>query len=210
MRYLIALIIGIAALFGVNLFVDLFSMSRPWGSLLMGSIVGITMVVILLVWEAFKPTHKDTVPAKPAMSDEERAEARAERRARLAAEAGVSFDGIDDSRQQPQSSDAPATETPNQPVQPNHPTSSAPAENEDEVLPKADETSIEAEADPVTLAPDDYDEEATGSSLESPPTGEPGFSVDATEDAESAGTDEAADASASGDETTTGDPESKI
>ena len=90
MRYLIALIIGIVALFVVNAFADLFSMPRPWGSLLMGGIVGVTMVITLLIWETVRPSQHDGVPAKPKMSEEERAQARAERRARLAAEAGVS------------------------------------------------------------------------------------------------------------------------
>ena len=228
MRYLVALIIGIAVLFGVNFFAGLSSMSRPWGSLFMGAVVGITMVVILLIWEAVKPSHKDTVPAKPAMSDEERANARAERRSRLAAEAGVSLDGIDDSGQTAQSNEAAATESPNQPA------NSEAAENEDEVSPKSDESSIEAElndaepndtepndtepndresnhgepndrepndgesavSEPDTLAPDEYDEEATGSSLENPPTGEPGISVDALEDSESGQIDELEDVDA--------------
>ncbi|MDN5877774.1 MAG: hypothetical protein L0H69_13995, partial [Brevibacterium sp.] len=90
MRYLAALIIGIAVLFGVNAFAGLFSMPRPWNSLSMGATVGITMVIVLLVWEVIRPSNKGGAPAKPAMSEEERAQVRAERRARLAAEAGVS------------------------------------------------------------------------------------------------------------------------
>ena len=65
------------------------------------------------------------------------------------------------------------------------------------------------QAEPATLAPDEFDEEATGSSLENPPTGEPGVSVDALEDAEEAGTDDAADDGHVDSEPTTHEPDSK-
>ncbi|WP_231443472.1 hypothetical protein [Brevibacterium zhoupengii] len=232
MRYLVALIIGIGALFGINAFADLFSMPRPWGSLLMGATVGITMVVVLLIWEVVKPSNKDTAPAKPAMSEEERANARAERRARLAAEAGVSLDDNGEPEEEadsktsspgktavPGATAVPETKTTDGSV----PETAPPMESaaEDDTSPGADESSFEAEPavaqstdaepnleEPETLAPDEFNEEATGSSLESPPTGEPGVSVDSLEDAESetaegngeSGDDESAEAAESSDD----------
>lgn len=207
MRYLVALIVGIGALFGINAFADLFSLPRPWNSLAMGATVGITMVVVLLIWEVVKPSNKDAAPAKLAMSEEERTQARAERRARLAAEAGVSLDGTDEAEE---TADGSVSES----------------AAEDGTSPEADESSIEAEpaeaqssdaepdhAEPETLAPDEFNEEATGSSLENPPTGEPGVSVDSLEDAESettdadraSGDDESADAEESSDDDESGE-----
>lgn len=256
MRYLVALIIGIGALFGVNAFADLFSMPRPWNSLLMGATVGITMVVVLLIWEVVKPSNKDAAPAKPAMSEEERANARAERRSRLAAEAGVSTDDTDDAAGTDQArstsrnsagdvdstgdavdstgdgADSGRDDEPSDSA-PDSTTEDTGAEANDEGVPSdshrppdSDESSIEAEpnddtvqqqpkdgdtvqAEPATLAPDEFDEEATGSSLENPPTGEPGVSVDALEDAEEAGTDDAADDGHVDSEPTTHEPDSK-
>ncbi|MDN6133712.1 MAG: hypothetical protein L0J03_06310 [Brevibacterium sp.] len=231
MRYLVAFVIGIGALFGVNSFTGIFSMPRPWGSLLMGATVGITMVVVLLIWEVVKPSNKDAAPAKPAMSEEERADARAERRSRLAAEAGVSLDdtksddtksddSVTASKTEDKGAEAKAagqTAVPEANSADEAPAAAAPAgrsANEDETSPEADESSIEAEPDdggdsrdqpnksdaaqdepetldePEALAPDEYDEQAEGSSLENPPTGEPGVSVDALEDAEPARADE--------------------
>ncbi|MFF8893574.1 hypothetical protein [Brevibacterium casei] len=97
MRYLIALIVGIVALFVVNAFTGIFSLPRPWNSLSMGGIVGITMVIILLIWETVRPSQREGIPGAPRMSDEERAQARADRRARLAAEAGVRDEGSSES-----------------------------------------------------------------------------------------------------------------
>ncbi|QZE25580.1 pro-sigmaK processing inhibitor BofA family protein [Brevibacterium casei] len=97
MRYLIALIVGIVALFVVNAFTGIFSLPRPWNSLSMGGIVGITMVIILLIWETVRPSQREGIPGAPRMSDEERAQARADRRARLAAEAGVRDDSSSES-----------------------------------------------------------------------------------------------------------------
>ncbi|SMX64495.1 hypothetical protein [Brevibacterium aurantiacum] len=286
MRYLVAFVIGIGALFGVNAFAGIFSMPRPWNSLSMGATVGITMVVVLLIWELVKPSNKGAAPAKPAMSDEERAKARAERRSQLAAEAGVSPDDTTagdteagDTVAQSETEDkgtetkadskaAESTEstTEGQTAVPaaepadDTPVAAAPpmrSANEDDTAPEADESSIEAEPDdgddsrdqqkasdvahdepgtldesnpldesktpdepktlnesdtlvePETLAPDEYDEGATGSSLESPPTGEPGISVDALEDAESADTDGAADDDPVGDGPESEEPDSK-
>lgn len=271
MRYLVAFVIGIGALFGVNSFAGIFSMPRPWNSLSMGATVGITMVVVLLIWELVKPSNKDGAPAKPAMSEEERAKARAERRSRLAAEAGVSLDDTEsdntttgstktgDAATDDATTDDTATESKTedtgtetkaagQPAVPevksadDSPVAEAPpmrSASVDGTSPEADESSIEAEpddgdgsraqqkasdvaqdepetpdepktlAEPETLAPDEYDEEATGSSLESPPTGEPGISVDALEDAESASTDGASDDDPVGDEPTAEEPDSK-
>lgn len=254
MRYLVALIIGIGALFGINAFADLFSMPRPWGSLLMGATVGITMVVVLLIWEVVKPSNKDAAPAKPAMSEEERANARAERRARLAAEAGVSLDdnGEPESQSEAKTSEAKPSEAEPAPekttateskttspgktavpgatavpesktTEDSVPETAPPMRSaaEDDTSPEADESSIEAEPgvapgtdaernyeEPETLSPDEFNEEATGSSLESPPTGEPGVSVDSLEAAESetaeadgeSGDDESADAEESSDD----------
>ncbi|WP_193071550.1 MULTISPECIES: hypothetical protein [unclassified Brevibacterium] len=157
MRYLVALIIGIGALFGVNAFADLFSMPRPWNSLAMGATVGITMVIVLLVWEVVKPSNKDAAPAKPAMSEEERAKARAERRSRLAAEAGVSLDDTDSGKGTTESK-ADDAETESKSAGQDDATEAKPAEgtpaaaappkrsvSEDEESPEADESSIEAE-----------------------------------------------------------------
>ncbi|GAA1929155.1 hypothetical protein GCM10009689_05010 [Brevibacterium antiquum] len=225
MRYLVALIIGIGVLFGINFFADLFSMPRPWGSLLMGAIVGITMVVVLLIWEVVKPSHRDTAPAKPAMSEEERANARAERRARLAADAGVSID--DD-----EGSGAKAKASSTEPrVPPIPPAANEAVAKKAEVSPDADESSIEAEPkdtersssdhndsgsndsesqvpevgrseepdslthdesmvnEPRARTEDEVDAETAGSSLENPPTGEPGISVDALNGSEPAPAD---------------------
>ena len=241
MRYLVALIIGIGVLFGINFFADLFSMPRPWGSLLMGATVGITMVLVLLIWEVVKPSHKDAVPAKPAQSEEERANARAERRSRLAAEAGVSLDdsSTSGSKSEVSSSGSKSEVSSTEPrVPPIPPAANESEENKSEVSPDPDESSMEAESNDTatndtehndtddhlsaetndaaskdsevgrsddaddftvdesavneseTLDPDEFDEEATGSSLENPPTGEPGVSVDALEDSESAQADE--------------------
>lgn len=106
MRYLIALIVGIVALFVVNAFTGIFSLPRPWNSLSMGGIVGITMVIILLIWETVRPSQREGIPGAPRMSDEERAQARADRRARLAAEAGVRDDSSAESTGAPSSSGA--------------------------------------------------------------------------------------------------------
>ncbi|SMX64087.1 hypothetical protein BC102111_00265 [Brevibacterium casei CIP 102111] len=106
MRYLIALIVGIVALFVVNAFTGIFSLPRPWNSLSMGGIVGITMVIILLIWETVRPSQREGIPGAPRMSDEERAQARADRRARLAAEAGVRDDSSSESAGAPSSSGA--------------------------------------------------------------------------------------------------------
>ncbi|WP_350269869.1 hypothetical protein AAFP32_15290 [Brevibacterium sp. CBA3109] len=245
MRYLVAFVIGIGALFGVNSFTGIFSMPRPWGSLSMGATVGITMVVVLLIWEVVKPSHKDAARAKPAMSEEERATARAERRSRLAAEAGVSLDDneSDDRATAPKTEDTGAeaktaaqTTVPEANSADETPVAAAPpvrSAGEDDTSAEAGESSIEAEPDdgddsrdqlnendvaqdeaetldePETLAPEEYDEQATGSSLESPPTGEPGVSVDSLEDAESAGTDGASDDDPAGDESTAEEPNSK-
>ena len=97
MRYLIALIVGIVALFVVNAFTGVFSLPRPWNSLSMGGIVGVTMVIILLIWETVRPSQREGIPGVPKMSEEERAQARADRRARLAAEAGVRDEGSPES-----------------------------------------------------------------------------------------------------------------
>lgn len=219
MRYLVALIIGIGALFGVNAVAGIFSLPRPWNSLTMGATVGITMVVVLLVWEVVKPSNKDGAQAKPAMSEEERAKARAERRSRLAAEAGVSLDDTESGE------GAAESKTEGSDAESKSAGQDAVPEASPEASPEADESSIEAEpgqdeagqdepdiraaVEPETLAPDEYDEEATGSSLESPPTGEPGISVDALEDTESADTDGAADDDPVGDEPADEDPDSK-
>ncbi|GAA1861247.1 hypothetical protein [Brevibacterium marinum] len=192
MRYLVALIIGIGALFCVNAFADLFSMPRPWNSLLMGATVGITMVVVLLIWEVVKPSNKDAAPAKPAMSEEERANARAERRARLAAEAGVSLDDSD--RSEP---DAASQESDESSIEAEPTEVESGQDERDEAETAQDERRVDEAAqdedgdtgvgagpgESETSAPDEVDEEATGSSLESPPTGEPGASVGSTEDA---------------------------
>lgn len=253
MRYLVAFIIGIGALFGVNAITGIFSMPRPWGSLLMGATVGITMVIVLLVWEAARPTRKDSAPAKPAMSDEDRARARAERRERLAAEAGVSLEGIDGSGAKPKASatdpyvpdipgedkpadasvgakdDADGIESTKDQAAADHSadeTGSDDSDEFDEDQLANDETSSatveesaaaepgihepEGEA-PKSLRADEVDEEATGSSLENPPAGEPGFSVDALEDAESTSSDGTAHADAaedSRDPEGSGDPDS--
>ena len=99
MRFLVALILGLAVMFGLNAIFDFFAMARPWGSILMGVIVGLTMLVVLLIWEAVRPTQPKgesaKAKAKAQKSEDDRAKARAERRARLAAEAGVSLEGID-------------------------------------------------------------------------------------------------------------------
>ena len=70
MRYLIALIVGIVALFVVNAFTGIFSLPRPWNSLSMGGIVGITMVIILLIWETVRPSQREGIPGAPRLSDE--------------------------------------------------------------------------------------------------------------------------------------------
>ena len=95
MRFLVALILGLAVMFGLNVAVDFFAMERPWGSILMGVTVGVTMLIVLLVWEAVRPTPAKGDSAKSQRSEEDRAKARAERRARLAAEAGVSLEGVE-------------------------------------------------------------------------------------------------------------------
>ncbi|SMX83942.1 hypothetical protein [Brevibacterium linens] len=95
MRFLVALILGLAVMFGLNALFDFFSMSRPLGSILMGATVGVTMLIVLLIWEVVRPTQPKGELAKAQQSEEERAQARADRRARLAAEAGVSLEGID-------------------------------------------------------------------------------------------------------------------
>ena len=95
MRFLVALILGLAVMFGLNVAVDFFAMERPWGSILMGVTVGVTMLIVLLVWEAVRPTPSKGDSAKSQRSEEDRAKARAERRARLAAEAGVSLEGVE-------------------------------------------------------------------------------------------------------------------
>lgn len=95
MRFLVALILGLAVMFGLNAFVDFFAMERPWGSIFMGVTVGVTMLIVLLVWEAVRPTPSKGDSAKSQRSEEDRAKARAERRARLAAEAGVSLEGVE-------------------------------------------------------------------------------------------------------------------
>ena len=166
MRYLVALIIGIGVLFGVNYFADLFSMPRPWGSLLMGATVGVTMVVVLLIWEVVKPSHKDTTPAKPAMSEEERANARAERRARLAADAGVS---IDDDEGSGAKAKASSTESR---VPPIPPAANEAVAKKAEASPDADESSIEAEPKDTERSSSDHDDSESqvpevGSSQES-------------------------------------------
>lgn len=106
MRYLIALIVGIVALFVVNAFTGVFSLPRPWNSLSMGGIVGVTMVIILLIWETVRPSQREGIPGVPKMSEEERAQARADRRARLAAEAGVRDDSSPESAGTSSSSEA--------------------------------------------------------------------------------------------------------
>src|SRR5699024_10613706 len=83
MRFLVALILGLAVMFGLNAVVDFFGMERPWGSILMGVTVGVTMLIVLLVWEAVRPTPSKGDSAKSQRSEEDRAKARAERRARL-------------------------------------------------------------------------------------------------------------------------------
>ncbi|MBE8146988.1 pro-sigmaK processing inhibitor BofA family protein [Brevibacterium casei] len=74
MRYLIALIVGIVALFVVNAFTGIFSLPRPWNSLSMGGIVGITMVIILLIWgdRASQPARRH-----PGSTEDERRGTRA-------------------------------------------------------------------------------------------------------------------------------------
>ncbi|WP_147233223.1 MULTISPECIES: hypothetical protein [Brevibacterium] len=62
MRYAVALLIGIGAMFGVNQLTGIFSLPRPWNSLLMGATVGLTMVVILLVWETVRPSRHGQSP----------------------------------------------------------------------------------------------------------------------------------------------------
>ncbi|GAA0034309.1 hypothetical protein JCM18882A_03740 [Brevibacterium metallidurans] len=252
MRYLIALIIGIVALFVVNAFADLFSMPRPWGSLLMGGIVGVTMVITLLIWETVRPSQHDGVPAKPKMSEEERAQARAERRARLAAEAGVSPETGDgtavgsedserteaDTRGEGSHGKSAASPGPSATAAPGSAaagsaaaaTGAVPAAEgkladgsatqsaDDAAVPAEDEPQpddtatqraadakeaerAEADASAVDEVEPDHareaaeresevrdesrDDSAQGSSLESPPVGEPGVSIDALDDEKS-------------------------
>ncbi|WP_309132787.1 hypothetical protein [Brevibacterium sp.] len=72
MRYVVALLIGAGVLFGINHFTGLFSLPRPWGSLLMGATVGLTMIVVLLLWEIARPSQHGEAPEKgesPAKSE---------------------------------------------------------------------------------------------------------------------------------------------
>ncbi|MGC2939588.1 MULTISPECIES: hypothetical protein [unclassified Brevibacterium] len=295
MRFLVALILGLAVMFGFNAIFDFFAMARPWGSILMGVIVGLTMLIVLLIWEAVRPTPPKGESAKAKekaqKSEDERARARAERRARLAAEAGVSLEGIDGalpgSTTQPAEADssdetaaeadssegessegessegkasegessegkdpaeAAATTAGGESAQGNAPEADAPeadaaeadapeadaaeqtaeqnGDTSSEVVPPPppmppsvparptiapqagaadaknddgtatpelnnDEAGVSASAsssdpglegpaeDPATLDPEEFDESAGGSSLEAPPTGEPGMSADA-------------------------------
>ena len=77
MRFLVALILGLAVMFGLNAIFDFFAMARPWGSILMGVIVGLTMLVVLLIWEAVRPTQPKgesaKAKAKAQKSEDERA-----------------------------------------------------------------------------------------------------------------------------------------
>ncbi|VEW14874.1 Uncharacterised protein [Brevibacterium casei] len=259
MRYLIALIVGIVALFVVNAFTGIFSLPRPWNSLSMGGIVGITMVIILLIWETVRPSQREGIPGAPRMSDEERAQARADRRARLAAEAGVRDDSSSESAGAPSSSgasDAPpagaeesnaesvtsgddekpsagpdrsstasdpsrtASETPGTAAPPvpearlgevgddagpadRSGTEQAPdtavkraaeakeaeraeadAETVDDIEPDhaREAAEREREREDSAVTDDNRDDSAQGSSLESPPVGQPGMSVDVLDD----------------------------
>lgn len=231
MRYLAALIIGIVALFVVNAFVDLFAMPRPWNAFLIGGVFGVTMVIVLLVWEVVRPTHRDE-PAKPKMTEDERARARAERRARLAAEAGVSpLHGDDEAVRSDEPADAdgrvsrdstegaPASRGPSTshadetsesaPVKgaatagvsrEDETTAGARADHEDADGPGIDHEDVQmsdgndhedADGDGIDhedaqmrdedseVVDEAHDDAAQGSSLESPPVGQPGVSADA-------------------------------
>src|SRR5699024_9786696 len=95
MRLLVALILGLAVMFGLNVAVDFRATERPWGSHPQGVTAGVTMLIVPLVWEAVRPTPSKGDPAKSQRSEEDRAKARAERRPRLAPEAGVSLEGLE-------------------------------------------------------------------------------------------------------------------
>src|SRR5699024_3878183 len=116
MRFLVALIQVLAVMFGLNVAVDFFAMELPWCAILMavtdgavgvvaregpwgasrmGVTVGVTMLTGLLVWEAGRPPPSKGHSAQSQGGEEDRAKARAERRARLAAEAGVSLEGVE-------------------------------------------------------------------------------------------------------------------
>jgi hypothetical protein len=144
MRFLVALILGLAVMFGLNAIFDFFAMARPWGSILMGVIVGLTMLVVLLIWEAVRPTQPKgesaKAKAKAQKSEDERAKARAERRARLAAEAGVSLEGIDGA-------------LPGSTAQTDESTSTDEKAADGEAAPGADgETALESESEEATPA----------------------------------------------------------
>src|SRR5699024_10304928 len=95
MRFLVALVLGLTVMVGLNVAVDFLAMVRRWGCVLLGVPVGVTMLIVLIVWEAVRPTPSKGDSAKSQRSEEDRAKARAERRARLAAEAGVSLEGVE-------------------------------------------------------------------------------------------------------------------
>src|SRR5699024_7342435 len=84
MRFLVALILGLAVMFGRNDAFVFLAMEGPWGSILTGVTVGVTMLIVLLVWEAVRPTPSKGDSAKTQRREEDRSKTLAERRARLA------------------------------------------------------------------------------------------------------------------------------
>ncbi len=89
MRYVVALLIGVGVLFGVNQFTGLFSLPRPWGSLLMGATVGLTMVVVLLIWETISPSQHGQVPGTAGTPAKEQPSGEGQSSARTGAPAGA-------------------------------------------------------------------------------------------------------------------------
>lgn len=82
MRYIVAILAAAAVTSGVHLAFGLGSLPRPWGSLGLGTIAGVVLVAVLLVWEYRSPSEDHEERDKRFKIEEAaRAEARELRRA---------------------------------------------------------------------------------------------------------------------------------
>lgn len=57
MRYIVAILAAAAVTYGAHLAFGLGSLPRPWGSLGLGTIAGVVLVAVLLVWEYRSPSE---------------------------------------------------------------------------------------------------------------------------------------------------------
>lgn len=86
MRYIIALLVGAACAFVLNVVFGYGEIGRPWGALIGGSTTGIVMVAVLILWEKTVPSEDHDVRDARLKEAEKARELRAKEREAARAE----------------------------------------------------------------------------------------------------------------------------